>query len=223
MNESGPADLPLIYERLLAQHGPQHWWPARTAFEVTVGAILTQSCAWTNVARAIANLQRAGVLSPAAIHALPEKELGELIRPSGYFNAKARKVKAFVAVLMDEFGGELPRLLALPTALLREELLAIYGVGPETADSIALYAGDHPLFVVDAYTRRIFTRLGLVNAKATYGEVQAFFMDNLPPDVPLFNEYHALIVAHGKDVCQKRPKCGECAIAKMCLACGTSD
>jgi endonuclease-3 related protein len=208
--------LATVYERLLAHYGPQGWWPAETPFEMTVGAILTQSTAWANVARAIANLKAAGVLNPASLYSLPELELAQLIRPSGYFNAKARKVKAFVGVLVEEYGGELDRLLALPTAALRERLLGIYGVGPETADSIALYAGGHPLFVIDAYTRRICLRLGLADPAVSYDALQTLFMDNLPVDVPLYNEYHALIVAHGKDTCRTKPRCEGCPIADLC-------
>ncbi len=205
-----------VYERLRAHHGPQGWWPAETPFEMAIGAILTQATAWANVVRAIANLKAAAALSSAALAALPEEELAALIRPAGYFRAKARKLKAFVGVLMDEYGGDLARLLALPTAQLRERLLAIYGVGPETADSIALYAGGHPLFVVDAYTRRLFCRLGLVDERVTYDGLQALFADHLPAAAPLFNEYHALIVRHGKDVCQKRPRCAACVLADLC-------
>ena len=206
-----------IYERLLARHGPQHWWPAETPFEVAVGAILTQSAAWVNVARAIANLKAAKALSAQALLALPTDELARLIRPSGYFNVKARKVKAFVDVLAADYGGSLDRLLALPTPVLRERLLAVYGVGPETADSIALYAGGHPLFVVDAYTRRVCARLALADANAAYDALQALFSANLPVDVPLYNEYHALIVAHGKYTCRKqRPRCGECVLEDLC-------
>ncbi len=205
-----------LYERLHAHYGPQGWWPAETPFEMAIGAILTQATAWANVERAIANLKAAAALSPAALAALPEEELAALIRPAGYFRAKARKLKAFVSVLADEFGGELGRLLALPTAQLRARLLAIYGVGPETADSIALYAGGHPLFVVDAYTRRLFHRLGWAAERATYDELQSLFAAHLPAEAPLFNEYHALIVRHGKEVCRRRPRCACCVLADLC-------
>lgn len=209
-----------VYELLFARYGPQHWWPAETPFEVVVGAILTQSTAWSNVARAIANLKAAGVLDVASLRALPEDELASLIRPSGYFRVKARKLRAFLDVLALDYGGELANLFALPTPVLRERLLAIYGIGPETADSIALYAGGHPAFVVDAYTRRIFHRLGLVDARASYADLQALFVANLPVDVQLYNEYHALIVNHGKYICRTRPRCGECVLAGVCPSAG---
>jgi endonuclease III related protein len=205
-----------VYQRLLGRYGPQQWWPAESPFEVVVGAILTQSTAWQNVARAIANLKAAAVLSPQALLALPEEELAALIRPSGYFRAKARKLRAFLAVLADEYEGDLDRLFALSTPVLRERLLAIYGIGPETADSIALYAGGHPLFVVDAYTRRVFERLGLADERVTYAELQRLFSENLPLDVCLYNEYHALIVRHGKYVCRTQPRCGDCVLLAIC-------
>jgi endonuclease III related protein len=208
--------LMTIYARLGERYGPQHWWPGETPYEVAVGAILTQSTAWTNVARAIANLKEAGVLSPAAMDALPLERLEELIRPSGYYHAKARKLKAFLALLAEEFDGDLARLWALPGPELRGRLLATYGIGPETADSICLYAAGAPCFVVDAYTRRVFARLGLVDEPVTYDELRALFTDKLPPDVALFNEYHALIVRHGKEVCQKRPRCAGCVLADLC-------
>lgn len=213
----GPAPLMhKVYQRFLAHYGPQGWWPADTPFEVAIGAILTQSTAWTNVARAIANLKAAGSLDPFVLHRMPDAELAGLIRPSGYFNAKARKVKAFVAVLVEEFEGEMARLVALPTATLRERLLTIYGIGPETADSIALYAGGHPLFVVDAYTRRLAVRLGLAEPNVSYDDLQAIFTANLPVDVALYNEFHALIVAHGKDTCRTKPRCEGCPVADLC-------
>ena len=205
-----------IYERLLARYGPQHWWPGRTPFEVVVGAILTQSTAWANVARAISNLEAAVALSPGTLQALPLEHLEELVRPSGYYHAKARKLRAFTTLLAEEYGGELEPLLALPGPELRRRLLDTYGIGPETADSICLYAAGVPYFVVDAYTRRVFARLGLVAERVGYPELQALFMDNLPADVPLFNEYHALIVRHGKEVCRKRPRCAGCTLADLC-------
>jgi endonuclease III related protein len=206
-----------IYRRLLSRHGPQGWWPGETPFEVVVGAILTQSTAWSNVERAIANLKSAGVLSPAGLHSLPTDELAQLVRPSGYFNQKARKLKAFMAVLMAEYGGSPERLWSLPAGELRERLLVVHGVGPETADSICLYAAGKPCFVVDAYTRRVFSRLGLVEPSVAYEELRSLFTGNLPVDPSLFNEYHALVVRQGKDVCRKRaPLCGECCLANLC-------
>jgi len=205
-----------VFRRLLARYGPQHWWPGEGAFEVAVGAILTQSAAWANVEKAIANLKAAGALSPAALHSMGEGEIAALIRPSGYFNAKARKLKAFVEMLYAQTGGDLDRLLGLPAEDLRELLLSTHGVGPETADSILLYAAGQPAFVIDAYTRRIFGRIGLRPAADTYESWRRLFMDTLPPDAGLFNEYHALIVAHGKAVCRKVPRCRECVLRGLC-------
>lgn len=207
-----------VYERLLAAYGPQDWWPGETPFEVIVGAILTQSAAWSNVEKAIGNLKAAGVLSPEALHALDEGEIARLIRPSGYFNAKARKLKAFVEMLHARFDGELGSLLALPMDELRPLLLSTHGIGPETADSIVLYAAGQPSFVIDAYTRRIFSRIGVCPARDTYEGWQMMYTGALPPDARLFNEYHALIVAHGKGVCRKSPRCGECVLRDVCDA-----
>jgi endonuclease-3 related protein len=208
--------LRLVYERLLAAYGPQGWWPGETAFEVVVGAILTQSASWTNVERAIAALKAAGALAPEAVFRMPEHELAALIRPSGYFNAKARKLKAFVGMLYDRFGGDLEALLSLPAHKLRALLLSTHGIGPETADSILLYAAGRPVFVIDAYTRRMFSRLGLRPDGEGYCGWQGMFEESLPRDAGMFNEYHALIVAHGKAVCRSRPLCGECALMDLC-------
>ncbi|HEU4760616.1 MAG TPA: endonuclease [Dehalococcoidia bacterium] len=205
-----------VYERLFAVYGPQRWWPADTPFEVIVGAILTQSAAWANVEKALANLKAAGALSPEGLRRLSEPELAGLIRPSGYFNAKARKLKAFAGLLFGRFSGDLPALLATPLETLRPLLLATHGIGPETADSILLYAAGLPVFVVDAYTRRLFSRLGVVPERDTYQAWQRLFLDALPLEAPLFNEYHALIVAHGKRVCRRRPLCSACPLLETC-------
>ncbi len=205
-----------VFRRLLACYGPQHWWPGDGPFEVAVGAILTQSAAWGNVEKAIANLKAAGAMDPAALHEMGEREIAELIRPSGYFNTKARKLKAFVEMLYAQAGGELERLLALPAGELRRLLLSTHGIGPETADSIVLYAAGKPSFVIDAYTRRIFQRIGLRPANDSYESWQRLFMDALPSDPDLFNEYHALIVAHGKALCRKVPRCRECVLLELC-------
>lgn len=198
---------------MLAAYGPQFWWPGRTRFEVIVGAILTQNTAWTNVERAIANLRREQLLSPRAMERVSERRLATLIRSSGYFRQKARKLKAFLQFLRESYHGSLHRLFATPTADLREQLLAVHGIGPETADSILLYAGNHPAFVVDAYTRRILERHNVLRGSESCDEIRELFESNLPADPKLFNEYHALIVHTGKHFCRKRqPDCANCAL-----------
>ena len=206
-----------VYHRLMAHYGSQHWWPADAPFEVMVGAILTQSAAWGNVEKAIANLKTAGALSPGGIRQLPLAELSEIIRPSGYFNAKARKLKSLVDWLEESCDGDLARLFAIDVATLRERLLSIHGIGPETADSIILYAAGKPVFVIDAYTRRITSRLGLAPENDSYGAYQDLFMRNLPADIQLFNEYHALLVRLAKDVCHRhQPLCLKCCHNEIC-------
>ncbi|MFA5056401.1 MAG: hypothetical protein WC562_09600 [Dehalococcoidia bacterium] len=204
-----------IYNRLFDRYGPQHWWPGETPFEVVIGAILTQSTAWSNVEKAIANLKTARVLGPESLHSIPTGDLAILIRPSGYYNAKSTKVKAFVERLHDKFDGSLDQLFALDTASLRHELLSIHGIGPETADSILLYAAYRPVFVIDAYTKRIMGRLGIASANDSYETYRQLFMDNLKHDEGFFNEYHALLVRHGKEVCRKKPKCNGCCLAAL--------
>ena len=204
------------YARLLAAHGPQHWWPGRTRFEVIVGAILTQNTAWVNVERAIASLRRARMLTPEAVDAAPAARLAALIRSSGYFRQKAKTLKAFVRFLQKEYSGSLTRMFGQTTAVLREQLLRVRGIGPETADSILLYAGHHPVFVVDAYARRMLQRHALVEAKSSYEELRRFFEQRLPKDVSLYNEFHALIVRIGKDYCRKQhPRCSECPLQPL--------
>jgi endonuclease-3 related protein len=206
-----------IYARLYAHFGAQHWWPGDGAFEVIVGAILTQNTAWSNVEKAMANLKRARLLSPARMHQAPVARLARLIRPSGYFNIKAKKLRAFTRHLFTEHRGSLARLFRLDATTLREQLLAVYGIGPETADSIILYAARQPIFVIDAYTRRIGARLGLSHDSASYDALQRMFMEHLPHDEPLFNEYHALLVALGKNYCTKRaPRCIACPLCDVC-------
>jgi endonuclease-3 related protein len=205
-----------IYRRLYDAYGPQHWWPGESPFEVIVGAILTQSAAWANVEKAIANLKEAGALSPEGLTRLSDGDLARLVYPAGYFNAKARKLKAFVALLFGRFDGELERLLAAPVEELRPLLLATHGIGPETADSILLYAAGRPTFVIDAYTRRLFSRLGVTPSRDTYESWRALFMGNLEADAALFNEYHALVVRHGKEVCRRQPRCQVCPLLEGC-------
>ena len=201
------------YNAMLAHLGPRHWWPAKTRFEVIVGAILTQNTAWSNAKRALDNLRRERLLAPAAMASIPTTRLARLIRPSGYFRQKARKLKAFVVFLRREYRGSLNRMFRTRASELREKLLNVHGVGPETADSILLYAGDRPVFVVDAYTRRICERHELIHAHASYMDIQDFFERSLPPDASLYNEFHALIVSVGKEWCRsKAPRCSECPL-----------
>lgn len=205
-----------IYDALYAAHGPQHWWPGETAFEIMVGAVLTQNTAWINVERAIANLKQADALSPQAIVAAHPKRLAKWLKPSGYFNVKAKRLRAFCRWLIDE--GGTAALARLPTDTLRVRLLAVHGVGPETADDILLYAFERPVFVIDAYTRRIFQRLGTIRGDEDYETLRAAFEQALGPDTALYNEYHGLIVRQGKDICRTRPRCAQCAIARSCRA-----
>jgi len=213
--------LRAVHDRLLEAHGAQAWWPAETAFEVMLGAILTQNTAWTNVERALARLARRCPLEVDALLALPEAELADAIRPAGYFNVKAKRLRAFCAAFAAAGGQD--ALAALDTAALRETLLAIHGVGAETADDMLLYAFERPVFVVDAYTRRLFTRLGLLTGKEDYETVRTRFEQEFGPDAALFNEYHALIVRHAKEICRSRaPRCADCCLADVCAAAGTS-
>ncbi|MFC2018477.1 endonuclease III domain-containing protein [Chloroflexota bacterium] len=206
-----------VYQCLMSRYGPQHWWPAEEPFEVMVGAILTQSTAWSNVERAIDSLKAAGALSPRFIRQMPLKELAWLIHSSGYYNAKALKLKALARWLGSCCGDDLAKLFAGDTDHLRKQLLSIHGIGEETADSVLLYAANKPVFVIDAYTRRIVSRLGLAPAGGEgYGAYQRLFMANLAPDIALFNEYHALLVCLGKHVCRKRPLCHECCLGGIC-------
>jgi endonuclease-3 related protein len=207
-----------IYEHLEGYFGPQHWWPAETPFEVIIGAILTQSAAWRNVEKAINNLKEAGVLSPEALRRLSLKELGALIKPCGYYNSKAIKIKAFVDWLGLNYGDDLNSLFAEDTPELRQKLLSVHGIGEETADSIILYAADKPVFVIDAYTKRIFSRMGLLPENVDYSRCREFFMSNLPQDALLYNEYHALLVALGKKFCRKQPLCVGCPLSGICRA-----
>ncbi len=205
-----------VYRRLHRRFGPQHWWPAETRFEVIIGAILTQSAAWTNVEKAIANLKGVGVLWPAALRDIPLSHLAQLVYPSGYFNAKAKKIRAFVEYLGEHYADDLDALFSQETPALRRELLSVHGIGEETADSIILYAAHRPAFVIDAYTRRIMNRLGLPLEEDTYGAYQRLFTRALPQDLKLYNEYHALLVALGKEVCRKEPLCRRCCLRPLC-------
>ena len=208
-----------IYHRLMAGYGPQHWWPAEGPFEVMVGAILTQSAAWGNVEKAITSLRGAVALSPEMLRRLSLAELAALIRPCGYYNAKAGKLKSLAHWLGECCGDDLNQLFARDTDTLREQLLSIHGVGAETADSILLYAAGKPVFVIDAYTRRILSRLGLASEGEIYAACQSLFMDNLPAEAELFGEYHALLVCLAKNACRRRPQCHECCLADICPSC----
>lgn len=213
--ESQRPPLDEYYNSLFTAFGPQHWWPGKTQFEVIVGAILTQNTSWKNVEQAIANLRAEGLLSPAAIERVPLGRLESLIRASGYFRQKARKLKAFCTFLRKEYRGSLKRMFETPTVVLRERLLGVFGIGPETADSILLYAGEHPVFVVDAYTKRLLARHGWANASAKYEDIRWMFERQFPGDAERFNEFHALIVNTGKHFCwTQEPLCGKCPLGR---------
>ena len=205
-----------IFNRLAAHYGPLSWWPAETPFEVCVGAILTQNTAWTNVEKAIGALKDAALLTPKGLRDIEPERLAALIRPAGYFNVKSRRLKDFVEWLFLTYNGSLGEMFGGEWLHLRTELLSVCGIGPETGDAILLYAGNKPTFVVDAYTRRLFHRLGLLSETVSYDETRALFMDNLAADVPLFNEYHALIVEQCKSRCRTRPRCAACPLAPCC-------
>jgi endonuclease-3 related protein len=205
-----------VYDRLFERFGALHWWPAETPFEVCIGAILTQNTAWTNVEKAIFALKQEGIMTPIAVRDVEPEQLAQLIRPAGYFNIKSARLKEFVSWLFIHYEGSLDQMFTVEWQRLREELLQVRGIGPETADSILLYAGSKPTFVVDAYTRRLFYRLGLLPEDAGYDETRALFMTHLPADVQLFNEYHALIVEQCKQFCRKKPRCSGCPLSDSC-------
>jgi len=220
-HRSKPAPLRRAYELAHAADGHQHWWPGDTPFEICVGAILTQNTTWTNVERAIANLKTAQVLEPAKLFALPEAQLAQLLRPAGYFNVKARRLRSFLRVLVEECRGELDRLLAGPLPAVRARLLAINGIGPETADSMLLYAGGHTSFVIDAYTKRIFSRHNWSPPDAAYDELKHLCESSLneKPATELLDywqDYHAQLVMVGKNHCRTRaPRCDQCPLRPL--------
>lgn len=202
-----------IYEKLYAYFGPQGWWPADTPFEVCVGAILTQNASWKNVKKAIENLKKENLLDPFKLYKLPLEKIAQVIKPSGFYNIKAKKLKNFVKFLIEKYKGNIEILFSKGLYEAREELLSIKGLGKETVDSILLYAGNFPIFVVDAYTYRILNRHFLIPEEITYDEIQALFMENLSPDPKFFNEFHALLVACGKTFCKKKdPLCSPCPL-----------
>ena len=201
-----------IYDKLYRAYGPRHWWPGETPFEVMVGAILTQNTSWRNVEKAIQHLKGKGVLNIEGIHQLKKSELASLIKSSGYYRIKADRLQAFVFFLVENYNGDIERMRKEELETLRQKLLRVKGIGPETADSILLYGLRKPIFVVDAYTKRVLLQHGMISERASYEEIQRLFMDHLPHDEKLFNEYHALLVHLGKTVCKKIPRCDICPI-----------
>jgi len=201
-----------MFDRLLRHFGPQSWWPAETELEVMVGAVLTQNTNWKNVEKAIENLKNKDLLSIECLHSVPLANLAENIRSAGYFNVKARRLKNLMDFIVDHYGADLPLFLSEETGRLREGLISIKGIGPETADSILLYAAQRPVFVVDAYTCRILGRHRVINENLPYHETQDLFMRLLPRETSLFNEFHALIVQTGKHYCRRKPLCGRCPL-----------
>jgi endonuclease III related protein len=202
-----------MFSLMLDRFGPQHWWPGETELEMMVGAILTQNTSWKNVDKAISNLKDKGLLNIESLNEISLQLLADEIRPAGYFNIKAGRLKNLVNFLVDRYEGEMSRFLSEKTDALREGLLSVKGVGPETADSILLYAAKHPVFVIDAYTYRILHRHGFVEHQITYDELQGLFTSNLPEDTGLFNEFHALIVRTCKEFCKGKPLCEECPLS----------
>lgn len=206
-------DLEGVYKQLYACFGPQRWWPGESPFEVMVGAILTQNTNWTNVEKAINNLKKNNLLTPKKIYLLPEKKLAAFIVPAGYYNIKAKRLKAFINFFYKDYNGSVKKMARYDTQRLRRDLLSVNGIGPETADSILLYALNKPVFVIDAYTKRIFSRHGFIDEDTDYHKAQDLFMQNMKNDIQLFNEYHALIVRLGKDFClKKKPRCAICPL-----------
>ncbi len=201
-----------IYRKLNRTYGSRNWWPGETSFEVMVGAILTQNTSWRNVEKAIQKLKGRRVLNPEGIYHLKRSQLASLIKSSGYYRIKADRLKSFIDFLFEEYGGDLKRMKREGLVELRKKLLGVKGIGPETADSILLYALKKPIFVVDAYTKRVLSRHGVISEEASYEEIQKLLMDHLPLDEELFNEYHALIVHVGKMVCKKTPRCDICPL-----------
>jgi len=203
-----------IYQSLYDFFGPLNWWPGDTPFEIMVGAILTQNTSWNNVEKAINKLKKEYLLEPRNLYRIDQEELAQLIKPSGYFNVKAQRLKNFVTFFVEEYSGSEKKMFSSDGEGLRRKLLKVNGIGPETADSILLYAGEKPFFVVDAYTKRIFSRHRLISKEAAYHHIQEFFYRNLPKEVKLFNEFHAQIVMLGKTRCtSKNPDCSKCPIA----------
>jgi endonuclease-3 related protein len=207
--------LMTIYDLLFTAYGPQNWWPAESQFEMMIGAILTQNTSWKNVEKAIQNLKKRDLLSVEALSDIPAPTLAEYIRPAGYFNIKAKRLKNLIALIHEKYDGDLNRLFSGDTENIRMELLSVRGIGLETADSMLLYGAGRALFVVDTYTHRILSRHNLIGEEAGYYDLQTLFMDNLPHEVELFKEFHALIVKTGKDYCRKNPLCPDCPLEQV--------
>ncbi len=214
-----PVPLRALYDQLFSHYGPQNWWPADTPFEVMLGAVLTQNTAWTNVEKALANLRDDPGLDAAALLALAQDDLAARVRPAGYFNVKAKRLRAYCDWYLQQ--GGLAAMQQRSTDALRHDLLCVHGVGPETADDILLYALQRAVFVIDAYTRRLWQRFGLISGDESYEQLRHFAETTLGEDVQLYNEYHALIVVHAKDICRPKPKCGECVLREMCPSRGS--
>ena len=215
MDDSSPGGVMDVYQRLLAAFGPQGWWPGDTPLEIVLGAVLTQNTSWKNVEKALENLRQADLLDLDALAGLPTEELAEIIRPAGYYRVKAKRLKNLLAFIHERYEGSLELMFTSSLGTLREELLAVSGIGPETADSILLYAGGLPTFVVDAYTARVFKRHGWIEPEADYHAIQEHFTSSLPEEVALFNEYHALLVEVGKSYCKKTPQCEACPLCEL--------
>ncbi len=214
-NKSQKRILTDIFDALYQSFGPRHWWPGDSAFEVAVGAILTQNTNWGNVEKAIANIKVKKSLNARALHNMTHNQLAALIRPAGYFNVKARRLKSFLDFLCNDYRGSMKQMKKVDISSLRKKMLSVHGIGPETADSILLYALDKPVFVIDAYTKRVMSRHGLVSESDGYHDLQELFHKHLPLDVQLFNEYHALFVMVGKHYCKPKPKCTGCPLDGM--------
>jgi endonuclease-3 related protein len=204
-----------IYSKLYKAYGPRHWWPGETPFEVMVGAILTQNTSWGNVEKAIQHLKEKRVLNSEGIHRLKKSQLAPLIKSSGYYRIKADRLKAFVDFLLKDYDGDIEKMGEESLPVLRQKLLEVKGIGPETADSILLYGLGKPIFVVDAYTKRVLSRHRMVSERTSYEEIQRLFMNHLPHNKRLFNEYHALFVHLGKRVCKKIPRCDICPLKSI--------
>ncbi len=204
-----------IYERLFDAFGPQHWWPGDTPFEIAVGAILTQNTNWSNVEKAIANLKKEGLMNFRSLHASPDDRIAKLIRPSGYFNIKAKRLRNFMEFMSQEYNGSLRQMMKEALTDIRGQLLSVSGIGPETADSIILYALGKPVFVIDAYTKRVLSRHNILDYGKGYDAFQQLFHGALPEDAGLFNEYHALFVRLAKEHCRTKPLCEACPLKEM--------